>query len=206
MVRLGRVMMEEVIMKKLFVIACAFAAVIGCQKAEMEMPQENGGVKVPVQVTATIAQTKTTMTNEGGVLKSSWKDGDKIYVTQCRDETYDNECVDYEVSMSEGVTEFIKNAAKDFSGPGGYASSRIKLYAMYPDNLGGNRVNNKSFAMVEEQTVKVNRLKQTIINLTFYEDTTIDGTKLAVQYEDQVFVEEGQEIYSFGDDQSEYEW
>lgn len=59
---------------------------------------------------------------------------------------------------------------------------------------------------LKEQTVKVNRLKQTIINLTFYEDTTIDGTKLAVQYEDQVFVEEGQEIYSFGDDQSEYEW
>lgn len=59
---------------------------------------------------------------------------------------------------------------------------------------------------LKEQTVKVNRLKQTIINLTFYEDTTIDGAKLAVQYEDQVFVEEGQEIYSFGDDQSEYEW
>lgn len=56
------------------------------------------------------------------------------------------------------------------------------------------------------QKVKVNRLKQTIINLTFYEDTTIDGAKLAVQYEDQVFVEEGQEIYSFGDQQSEYEW
>lgn len=59
---------------------------------------------------------------------------------------------------------------------------------------------------LKEQTVKVNRLKQTIINLTFYEDTTIDGAKLAVQYEDQVFVEEGQEIYSFGDQQSEYEW
>ena len=145
-------MMEELIMKKLFVIACAFAAVIGCQKAEMEMPQENEGVKVPVQVTATIAQTKTTMTNEGGVLKSAWKDGDKIYVTQCRDETYDNECVDYEASVSEGVTEFIKNAEKDFSGPGTYASSRIKLYAMYPDNLGGNRVNNKSFTMAAEQT------------------------------------------------------
>lgn len=145
-------MMEELIMKKLFVIACAFAAVIGCQKAEMEQPQENEGVKVPVQVTATIAQTKTTMTNEGGVLKSSWKDGDKIYVTQCRDETFDNECVDYEASVSEGVTEFIKNAEKDFSGPGTYASSRIKLYAMYPDNLGGNRVNNKSFTMAAEQT------------------------------------------------------
>lgn len=139
-------------MKKLFVIACAFAAVIGCQKAEMEMPQENEGVKVPVQVTATIAQTKTTMTNEGGVLKSAWKDGDKIHVTQCRDEQFDNECVDYEASVSEGVTEFIKNAEKDFSGPGGYAASRIKLYAMYPDNLGGNRVFNKSFTMSAEQT------------------------------------------------------
>lgn len=139
-------------MKKIFFIACAFAAVFACQKQEFDQPAENEGVTVPVQVTATIAQTKTTMTNEGGVLKSSWKDGDKIYVTQCRDETFDNECVDYEVSMSEGVTEFIKNAGKDFSGPGGYASSRIKLYAMYPDNLGGNRVNNKSFTMAAEQT------------------------------------------------------
>ena len=67
-------------MKKLFVIACAFAAVIGCQKAEMEMPQENEGVKAPLKITASIAQTKTTMTNDGGVLKSAWKDGDKIYL------------------------------------------------------------------------------------------------------------------------------
>lgn len=59
---------------------------------------------------------------------------------------------------------------------------------------------------LKEQTVKVNRLKQTIINLTFYEDTTIDGAKLGVQYEDQVFVEEGQEVYTFGDDQGEYDW
>lgn len=59
---------------------------------------------------------------------------------------------------------------------------------------------------LKQQQIKVNRLKQTIINLTFYEDTTIDGAKMTVQYEDQVFVEEGQEIYSFGDDQSEYEW
>lgn len=66
--------------------------------------------------------------------------------------------------------------------------------------------NDGTVLKLKEQSVKVNRLKQTIINLTFYEDATIDGAKLAVQYEDQVFVEEGQEIYSFGDDQSEYEW
>ena len=80
-------------MKKLFVIACAFAAAIGCQKAEMEMPQENEGVKVPLKITASIAQTKTTMTNDGGVLKSAWKDGDKIYVQRFWDTCYSQENV-----------------------------------------------------------------------------------------------------------------
>ena len=56
------------------------------------------------------------------------------------------------------------------------------------------------------QYVYFNRLKQTIINLTFYEDTAIDDAKLGVQFEDQLFVEEGQKTYTFGDDQSEYEF
>ncbi len=56
------------------------------------------------------------------------------------------------------------------------------------------------------QSVYFNRLKQTIINLTFYEDTAIDDAKLGVQFEDQVFVEEGQMTYTFGDNQSEYEF
>ena len=59
---------------------------------------------------------------------------------------------------------------------------------------------------LNRQNVYFNRLKQTIINLTFYEDTTIDDAKLGVQFEDQVFVEEGQKTYTFGDDQSEYEF
>ncbi len=59
---------------------------------------------------------------------------------------------------------------------------------------------------LNNQAVKFNRLKQTIINLTFYEDTAIDDAKLAVQFEDQVFVEEGQMTYTFGDNQSEYEF
>ena len=78
--RLGRINMEELIMKKIFAILSVFAAVIGCQKAEMDQPNETEGVKVPLKVTADIVQTKTTMTNEDGVLKSAWKDGDKFYV------------------------------------------------------------------------------------------------------------------------------
>jgi len=59
---------------------------------------------------------------------------------------------------------------------------------------------------LNSQRVYFNRLKQTIINLTFYEDTAIDDAKLGVQFEDQVFVEEGQMTYTFGDNQSEYEF
>lgn len=59
-------------MKKIFVILSVFAAVIGCQKAEMDQPNETEGVKVPLKVTADIATTKTTMTNVDGVLKSHY--------------------------------------------------------------------------------------------------------------------------------------
>lgn len=135
-------------MKKLFVIACAFAAVIGCQKAEMEMPQENEGVKAPLKITASIAQTKTTMTNDGGVLKSAWKDGDKFFVQQCSQELYDNYApIECSVSVSDGVTEII--VASDNGVDATLKTS--KLYAMYPDNLGNNRVNNKFFVMPTEQ-------------------------------------------------------
>ena len=100
-------MMEELIMKKLFVIACAFAAVIGCQKAEMEMPQENEGVKAPLKITASIAQTKTTMTNEGGVLKSAWKDGDKIYLQKFQHKTYaQNANLEYTATVSGNSVVF----------------------------------------------------------------------------------------------------
>jgi hypothetical protein len=107
MVRLGRIKMEERIMKKIFVIMCAFAAAFGCQKAEMEQPQESEGVKVPLQVTASIAQTKTTMTNEDGVLKSAWKDGDKIYLQKFEHQTYtrDNN-LEYTASVSGNSVSF----------------------------------------------------------------------------------------------------
>lgn len=150
MVRLGRVMMEEVIMKKLFVIACAFAAVIGCQKAEMEQPQENGGARVPLKITADIAQTKTTMTNENGLLKSAWKDGDKIYVQQCSStELYEHyDAIEYSVNVSGGVAEFVTEEPVQVQS----GSNGAKYFAMYPNKLGNNKVHTKTFAMPVEQT------------------------------------------------------
>lgn len=59
---------------------------------------------------------------------------------------------------------------------------------------------------LKPQQVYFNRLKQTIINVTFYEDSAIEDAKLSVNFEDQVFVEDGQYTYTFGDDQSEYEF
>lgn len=59
---------------------------------------------------------------------------------------------------------------------------------------------------LKRQVIYFNRLKQTIVNVTFYEDTSIEDAKLAITYEDEVFVEEGQKIYTFGDNQSEYEF
>ena len=94
-------------MKKIFVMMCAFAAAFGCQKAEMEQPQESEGVKVPLQVTASIAQTKTTMTNEDGVLKSAWKDGDKIYLQKFQHQTYAKDAnLEYTASVSGNSVSF----------------------------------------------------------------------------------------------------
>lgn len=59
---------------------------------------------------------------------------------------------------------------------------------------------------LNSKSIKINRLKQTIVNVTFYEDTSIEDAKLSAQFEDQVFVEEGQPIYSFGENQSDYEF
>ena len=125
-------MMEDVIMKKLFVIACAFAVVIGCQKAEMEQPQENEGVKVPVQVTATIAQTKTTMTNEGGVLKSAWKDGDELYVRLLFGSNF-VESVKYTASVSGNSVEFITDSEGMAIPDAAYTNAQYRFVAEHPE-------------------------------------------------------------------------
>ena len=125
-------MMEEVIMKKLFVIACAFAAVIGCQKAEMEQPQENEGVKVPVQVTATIAQTKTTMTNENGVLKSAWKDGDEIYVRLIFGGNIEG-TLKYTASVTGNSVNFVTDSEGMTIPEAASTNSQYRFVAEYPE-------------------------------------------------------------------------
>ena len=146
-------MMEELIMKKLFVIACAFAAVIGCQKAEMEQPQENGGARVPLKITADIAQTKTTMTNEGGVLKSAWKDGDKIYVSTQKAGYYIENTTEYTVSVVDGVATFTTESGgipvPTFTSS--YPDWTYQLFADYPAPL-SDQLWYRKFSMSAVQT------------------------------------------------------
>lgn len=143
-------MMEELIMKKLFVIACAFAAAIGCQKAEMEMPQENGGVDL--KITASIAQTKTTMTNEGGVLKSVWKNGDKIYVQRFWDTCYSQENVlECSAEVSGNVVTFSTEDKLKVPGVAANQYYRYTLLAEYPKAL-GSYATSRSFSMSSNQT------------------------------------------------------
>ena len=137
-------------MKKLFVIACAFAAVIGCQKAEMEMPQENGGVGL--KITASIAQTKTTMTNEGGVLKSVWKNGDKIYVQRFWDTCYSQENVlECSAEVSGNVVTFSTEDKLKVPGVAANQYYRYTLLAEYPKAL-GSYATSRSFSMSSNQT------------------------------------------------------
>ena len=137
-------------MKKLFVIACAFAAAIGCQKAEMEMPQENGGVDL--KITASIAQTKTTMTNEGGVLKSVWKNGDKIYVQRFWDTCYSQENVlECSAEVSGNVVTFSTEDKLKVPGVAANQYYRYTLLAEYPKAL-GSYATSRSFSMSSNQT------------------------------------------------------
>lgn len=152
MVRLGRVMMEEVIMKKLFVIACAFAAAIGCQKAEMEQPQENEGARVPLKITADIAQTKTTMTNDGGVLKSAWKNGDKIYVQRFWDTCYSQENVlECTAEVSGNVVTFSTEDMLKVPEVAANQYYRYTLLAEYPKAL-KSYATSRAFSMSSNQT------------------------------------------------------
>ena len=136
-------------MKKLFVIACAFAVVIGCQKAEMEQPQENEGVKVPLKITADIAQTKTTMTNENGVLKSAWKDGDKFYVQFSQYSVYNEQTLEITAQVAGETVNFVSeneaNVGTDWK------LSDYTMYAEYPKAL-SSYGNGRKFSMSETQT------------------------------------------------------
>ena len=139
-------------MKKLFVIACAFAAAIGCQKAEMEMPQENEGVKVPLKITASIAQTKTTMTNDGGVLKSAWKNGDKIYVQRFWDTCYSQENVlECTAEVSGNVVTFSTEDMLKVPGVAANQYYRYTLLAEYPKALKSYAIS-RAFSMSSNQT------------------------------------------------------
>lgn len=49
------------------------------------------------------------------------------------------------------------------------------------------------------------RMKQTVVNVTFYEDESAGETKVAMVFDD-LEMSENETSYTFGDDQDEYEW
>lgn len=57
---------------------------------------------------------------------------------------------------------------------------------------------------LETQSPTFNRLKQTIINVVFYEDEEAGATKLSLLYDEDPFTEGNS--YTYGDDQDEYDW
>ena len=126
-------------MKKIFVMMCAFAAVIGCQKPEFDHPVENEGTRVPLNITADIAQTKTTMTNVDGVLKSTWKDGDKIYVSTQHAGYYIDNTTEFTASTSGESVVFTTDSEgipmPNFSST--YPDWTYQLFAEYPAPLKG---------------------------------------------------------------------
>ena len=144
--------MEDQIMKKIFFIACAFAAVFACQKQEFDQPAENEGVTVPLKITADIAQTKTTMTNVGGVLKSAWKDGDKIYVSTQHAGYYIDNTTEFTASTSGETVEFTTDSEgipmPSFSSS--YPDWTYQLFAEYPAPLAG-KLWFREFSMPETQ-------------------------------------------------------
>lgn len=58
---------------------------------------------------------------------------------------------------------------------------------------------------LDYQSIKMIRMKQTIVNVTFYEDESAGNTKVSMVFDD-LEMSENDTQYTFGDDQSEYEW
>lgn len=56
-----------------------------------------------------------------------------------------------------------------------------------------------------EQRVYIYRMKQTVVNVTFYEDESAGNTKVSMVFDD-LEMSENETSYTFGDDQDEYEW
>lgn len=119
-------------MKKIFIALCAFAAVIGCQKAELDQPLEGEGVKVPLKITATIAQTKTAMTNENGALKSTWKEGDELYVRLLFGSEI-KQSVKYTASVSGNSVEFITDSEGMTIPDEAYENNQYRFVAEHPE-------------------------------------------------------------------------
>lgn len=136
-------------MKKIFVILSVFAAVIGCKKAEMDQISEAGGVKVPLKVTADIVQTKTTMTNEDGVLKSAWKDGDKFYVQFSQYSVYNRQTLEISAQVDGESMNFVSEDDLNLNVPG--ELSQHTMYAEYPKAL-SSYGNGRKFSMSAVQT------------------------------------------------------
>ena len=136
-------------MKKIFAILSVFAAVIGCQKPELDQISEAGGVKVPLKVTADIVPTKTTMTNENGVLKSAWKDGDKFYVQLSQYSVYNKQTLEITAQVAGETVNFVSeneaNVGTDWK------LSDYTMYAEYPKAL-SSYGNGRKFSMSATQT------------------------------------------------------
>lgn len=58
---------------------------------------------------------------------------------------------------------------------------------------------------LDQQTIKMIRMKQTVVNVTFYEDESAGNTKVSMVFDD-LEMSENETSYTFGDDQDEYEW
>lgn len=58
---------------------------------------------------------------------------------------------------------------------------------------------------LDEQRIKMIRMKQTVVNVTFFEDESAGNTKVSMVFDD-LEMSENETSYTFGDDQEEYEW
>lgn len=58
---------------------------------------------------------------------------------------------------------------------------------------------------LDNQDIKMIRMKQTVVNVTFYEDESAGNTKVSMVFDD-LEMSENETSYTFGDDQDEYEW
>lgn len=88
----------------------------------------------------------------------------------------------------------------------GWYDKEVQNYANTSKTIEFSWVKDENTTLkLDRQNIKMIRMKQTVVNVTFFEDESAGNTKVSMVFDD-LEMSENETSYTFGDDQDEYEW